>query len=289
MELGAGGVVLDQEDDATFFVRAYFPDDARLKDRLAQVQHKVEALPRHGLRTGPARVDVTWVNEEDWAHSWKAHFRPQPVGRSLLILPSWEVASRGAHPEDAGEGGRIVLCLDPGMAFGTGYHPTTRLCLEWLEEIIRGGETCVDVGTGSGILAIAAAKLGAARVYAVDIDPLAVEIAAENARINGVQEQVQVQQGSAREALALLQAAGRPEEQPAAEVVVANLTAQILGELAHDLAALVAPGGRLVASGIVRERADQVARALEARGLQWDGRREEQEWVAQLWRRGERV
>lgn len=276
-ELGAGGVVLDQPDDATLFVCAYFPDDQRLQERLEQVRQALEALPRFGLQAGPGRVQLRWVDEEDWAHSWKAHFRPQPVGRKLLIRPSWE-------PGDLWPG-RLTICLDPGMAFGTGYHPTTRLCLEWLEGLLRGEETCADIGTGSGILAIAAAKLGASRVYAADIDPLAVEIAAENARINGVQDRVRVLQGSAAQVLAAMQSAGLP----GAQVVVANLTAQILQELGADLAALVAPGGRLVASGIVEERADQVVRLLESWGLEPVGRRVEQGWVAQLWRRRERM
>src|SRR5690606_32243239 len=121
-------------------ITAYFPDDGRLGERLQRLEAGLADLPRHGLGTQPGRLQVRWVDEEDWAHSWKAHFHPLPVGRRLLIQPSWEQGDPGA---------RIPVLLDPGMAFGTGRHPSTRLCLTFLEDLVEPGMVCADIGTGS--------------------------------------------------------------------------------------------------------------------------------------------
>jgi len=193
--LGAGGTVLRDEGPPAVTVVAYFPDDARLEERLAGLRAGVASLGAHGLPAEPARIVTRWVQEEDWAHGWKAYFHPFPVGRRFLIRPTWEAA-------DAGD--RIEIVLDPGMAFGTGQHPTTRQCLELLETYVRPGHRVADVGTGSGVLAIAAALLGAARVVAVDVEPVALEAAAGNVAANGVGDRVTLAPGSAAEAAAEL-------------------------------------------------------------------------------------
>lgn len=275
IELGAGGVVWGGPDGATLFIRAYFPADERLDARLEQLRLKLAALPGFGLQAGLGRVDVRWVEEEDWAHAWKAHFHPQPIGKRLFIQPSWEAT--GEWPE------RIPLVLDPGMAFGTGNHPTTRLCLELLENAVTNVRVCVDVGTGSGILAIAAAKLGVPRVLAIDIDSLAVEIAAENARANNVQTALRFAVGSTEQARTLLQ----KERWEGGDLVVANITAQVLQQLSADLAALLLPGGKLIVSGIVADRAPDVQTAFASEGLSLTLERREQDWVAQVWQRAE--
>ena len=266
--LGAGGTVLRDEAPPAVTVVAYFPDDARLEERLERVREGVASLGAHGLPAEPARVVTGWVHEEDWAHGWKAYYHPLAVGRRFLIRPTWETA-------DGGD--RIEIVLDPGMAFGTGQHPTTRQCLELLETYVRPGDPVADVGTGSGVLAIAAALLGAARVAAVDVESVALEAAASNVAANGVGDRVVLALGSAAEAAAAL---GEP-----ARVVAANLTADVLVELAHDLAALVEPGGVLIAAGIIAGKEARVRDAFKALGLRLEERRHDGEWVAMALRR----
>ena len=150
-------------------VAGYLPVDDRLEDRLGQLQDALAQLPAHGVTGAGTELTLRYVEEADWANAWKAYFKPMRVGRRLLVTPPWE------HPDLAPDD--IPIIIDPGMAFGTGSHPTTKLCLAALEDYVQPGQTVADVGTGSGILAIAAAKLGAARITANDIDTLAVKIA----------------------------------------------------------------------------------------------------------------
>ena len=149
-------------------VLGYLPVDDRLEGRLTGIRDRVRRLPDFGLELGSGAIDVKWVQDEQWATAWKAFFKPLKVGR-IVICPSWE-------RYEAGEG-ELMVDIDPGMAFGTGNHPTTQLCLLALQDFISGGETVLDVGTGSGILAIAAARLGAWQVVGLDIDTVAVEAA----------------------------------------------------------------------------------------------------------------
>jgi ribosomal protein L11 methyltransferase len=205
------------------------------------------------------------VNEEDWAEAWKEHFPVLRVGRRLVVRPSWR--------EYEAADGEVVIDLDPGMAFGTGLHPTTRLCLAALEDLATDGRLAgmrvLDVGSGSGILAIAAAALGAASVMAIDTDPIAVEMTARNAQLNGLGGRVVARQGSVP----------LDATQPF-DLVLANLVASLLVDLAAPLAGSVAAGGRLIASGIFQDRESEVVRALEGAGLPVLARRAETDWVA---------
>ena len=210
------------------------------------------------------------VREEDWAHAWKRHYKPMRIGKRVLLTPAWEEPN--ALPDD------VVVRLEPGMAFGTGLHPTTRLCVAALEKWVSQGDSLLDIGTGSGVLSVVAAKLGAKLVIATDIDPLAIRAARENARLNGVPvapNQLIVEQGSI------------PAGQDGRfSVVVANILAEILiglFEAAYDnvpLAATLAPGGHLILSGILEEKAEGVVAAAARQGLREVERRQEGDWVA---------
>lgn len=214
-------------------------------------------------------LDVKQLPKRDWRTAWHDHFNLVRIpGRRQIIVRPPHLAY-DAHQKE------VVVDLVPGLAFGTGQHQSTRLCLQLLAEQIRGGERVLDLGTGSGILAVAAAKLGAASVLATDIDPLAVDAARQTARQNQLSERVEVQQGSI----------------PAGEqfdVVTANLTADILQHLARDLTGALAPGGWLIASGLIAARQDEVAARLGDCGLRLRSGRSEDEWRALLFRRPER-
>ncbi|HWQ88984.1 MAG TPA: 50S ribosomal protein L11 methyltransferase [Desulfitobacteriaceae bacterium] len=242
----------------TVIIKGYFAENAELQTKLASLQQKLEELSGlypdwHLLAKGAT------LREEDWATAWKAYFKPQRVGRHLLIKPTWEPVA--ALPED------IVLEIDPGMAFGTGTHATTILCLGVLEEIVRPGMKVYDVGTGTGILAIAAAKLGA-EVVAVDLDAVAVQVAAENIELNKVTDRVQVLKGDLGTVLS---------EQ--AELVVANIVADVIIDLAADLRRILHPKGEFLASGIIGSRVRDVEETLKVNGLEIVERREDSGWI----------
>jgi ribosomal protein L11 methyltransferase len=203
-----------------------------------------------GLELAP----IQWVlqDEEDWGQSWKRHWRPDPVGQSLLILPAW-------LERPAEHGDRRVVSIDPGSAFGTGSHPTTRLCLEALETLAPGGLRVADLGCGSGILALAALRLGARSVAASDTDPLAVRATAANARLNGLEGGVRVVLGSV-EALAD-QLDGHP-----ADLLLCNILAPVIEALCPAFHRVLAPGGVGLLSGLLVEQAPALERALAAAG-----------------------
>jgi ribosomal protein L11 methyltransferase len=244
-------------------IRAYVParDVGSGARAAATVSEALGHLQAFGLRPiGELRTRE--VDEDDWADAWKRHFHVLHLGRRLVVKPSWRRHHR--------TGDEVVMDLDPGMAFGTGLHPTTRLCLVALEERAARaplGRT-LDVGCGSGILSIAAVKLGAGRVLGVDIDPIAIEATLANARHNRVGRRIRAREGSI------------PTDEGPFDTVLANLIAGILIELAPNLAAELVPGGTLITSGIFIDRELAVREALEAAGFLLTGRRHESDWVA---------
>jgi ribosomal protein L11 methyltransferase len=202
------------------------------------------------------------VLEADWANAWKQHFPVLRIGRRIVIRPTWRRHRR--------EPGDVVIALDPGMAFGTGLHPTTRLCLAALESMADRGipiAEVLDVGSGSGILSIAAARLGAGDVLAVDVDELAVDATRANAKRNGLARRVRARQGSS------------PSGEGPFDIVLANLIASVLIALADGLVADTRPGGTLLASGIFENRETEVAAAFTSRGLSIANRWAEGDWV----------
>ncbi len=265
---GALGLVTEDRSDgsAVILIRASFPrilSVERIVARLADYQRELEAL---GLAGGDGHIEVRTIPSEDWGRSWKQHFRPLVIGRRLVIAPLWEA---GPFPED-----QLVVRIDPGMSFGTGHHATTRMCLEALEAFLdqwRGdpGPRVLDVGTGTGILAMAADALGAERVVAVDTDPEACAGAMKNLVLNHTRDCVQVLHGGV-EAL-------RPGTR--FDLVVANLDSRSLRPLFNALKVLLAPHGRLVASGILLEEEETLSGAARAAGLRSIARQSDGEWL----------
>lgn len=248
-------------------VRTYLPvDDA---ERRRKIEEGLWFLSR--LYPVPEPV-VRELAEEDWANAWRRHYRPTRVGRRLLIVPSWQADEH--HDDDRDPAGEPLLpvILDPGMAFGTGLHPSTRLCMAALERVVQPGDDVLDVGCGSGVLSITAARLGAVAILATDIDPIAIAATVENAERNGVEAQIAARLGSLPLA----------EEKPAGwQVIVANILADVIVHLlVEGMARLLAPAGYLVVSGIIEPRAAEVEAALAAAGLRVHERLSEGDWVA---------
>lgn len=241
-------------------ITGYLPVDDRLEGRLEELQAALDALPACGVVGAGRELTLRTLEEADWATAWKAFFKPMRVGRRLVVTPPWE--SPDLSPGD------LPLVIDPGMAFGTGSHPTTQLCLCTLEDYVRPGMGVADLGTGSGILAIAAVKLGAEMVAASDIDPLAVQIARENFAVNGVSV-----------------SAGETLPPGSYDLVVANILADVIIVLADTLAEMVSPGGVLIASGIIDTRESDVRMTLEGAGFAPLEARHDGEWVALVLRR----
>ena len=209
------------------------------------------------------RLEISCENllEEDWENNWKQYYKPLRVGRRLVVVPSWEDYEKQADD--------IILRLDPGMAFGTGTHATTRLCMELLEQSITPGCTVLDVGCGSGILAVCSVLLGASHADGVDIDELAVKIAGENAALNQAADRTHFVQGDLTDKIS-----GQYD------VICANIVADVIIRLCPSLRRFLQPGGYFLASGIIDERSVEVEKAIRDCGMYITDRREEDGWVA---------
>ena len=250
----------EQENTEVVTVSAYYADDEKLEKRLAEIDEQLALIEE---RIGKYRFGNTRfrkVSEQDWANEWKQYFHVTHEGKSLVFKPSWE--------EYAPKEGEHVIEIDPGMAFGTGTHHTTNMMMERLEKVITPDSTVFDVGTGSGILAIAAAMLGAKSVKAVDIDGVAVRVAKENVADNGLSEQIEVREGD------LLHGT-----EGKADVIIANIIADIVIMLLQDIPQKLNDNGVLLASGIIEERMPDVEAAAQAQGLYVDAVDHRGGWV----------
>ena len=252
-------------ESPTAQIKSYFSGSDDSAARLEEIENFLNTLARRQPGLVLPRPELSTVSSEDWSTSWKVNFKPLRIGRRLLIVPSWE--------EPQPQTDDIVLRLDPGMAFGTGGHETTRLCLELLEQIMDTMPTLLtpavlDLGTGSGILAMAAVQLGAGRVCALDIDPLALEVARENLAINGLAD--------------LVECSTTPLESlnGCFDVILANILAEELVRLAPLLTDRLAPGGSLVLSGILAEKEGLVRAGFSSQPLEYLSTLLEGEWVA---------
>lgn len=253
----------------TFYLEA---DEAGLT-RLARIRTALSPFKRAHPEWAPLLMTLQEVRDADWENNWKAYYQPMDVGSRLTIIPAWEQQARPAE-------GRVPLILDPGLAFGTGSHPTTRLCLTALDQLLRGGERVADLGCGSGILSIAALRLGASRAFACDIDEKCVDVAYANAALNGIRPDTY----TVRAGDVLTDAKLRAELGGGYDLVLANIVADVILGLAPAVRPLLAPGGVFLCSGVIAERGAEVEAALAAAGLRVETRREDAGWCSFLCR-----
>lgn len=244
-ELGATGVEFEDSSASTVDLIAYYPLDDRVGARMQRLRDFLAELPTWGIQSDPATIDLKPVKSEDWEEAWKAAFPPMRVGNRILITPTW---SDTPHKEtDA------VIQLDPGMAFGTGHHPTTRLSLELLEDSIASHYHVADIGSGSGILTVAAVKLGAQQVDAIELDPTAIPVASANFKINGIESRVRLTQGD-----------GLKSVEAKYHLIIGNILTKVILPIIPYCAPRLHHAGVVIFSGILDTELAQVESVLEA-------------------------
>lgn len=239
-------------------VKAYFSEEDNIEEVLSYVNDRINELKEMGLDLGDAKVEHEKMHEEDWANTWKQYYKPSKVGEKIVVKPIWE--------EYSAKEGELVIDLDPGMAFGTGTHETTRMCIQALERYVEKESTVFDVGCGSGILAIAAAKLGSKLAVGVDLDPVAVESSKENVGYNKL-DNIEILHGNLVEVI-----------DGKADIVVANILAEIICILTDDVKRVLKEGGVFITSGIIHDRVDMVCEKLESTGFEVIEKNRDGEW-----------
>ena len=252
--------------DKPFTIHTYVADEDFRPEIVEELR---QALYFLGQLRSVSDVRISSLKEEDWANAWKEHFQVHKIGDRVVIRPPW----REYDPQDD----EIVIELDPGMAFGTGLHPSTKLSMLGTEEVVKPGDTVLDVGTGSGILAIAAAKIGATKVDTVDVESVAVRATRENADRNGVGNVIAVEPGSV--------GPGQPFWGEQYDVVIANIIARVLIEICEAVVAHTKPGGSIVLAGIIESREQDVIDAYKVQGAEVTNRRFQDDWVSLVLRR----
>lgn len=254
---------LDYPDEGVI-VKAYLPVNSFLAETVEEIKSSIDNLVSYNIDIGENSVSVSEVHEEDWATAWKKYYHPVKVSERFTIVPTWEEYI----PVQSDE---LIIELDPGMAFGTGTHPTTVMCIQALERTVKQGDKVVDVGTGSGVLSIAAAMLGAESVRALDLDVVAVESAKQNIELNKVQQKVTVTQNNLLAGI-----------ETCADIVVANILAEVILMFTDDAAKTVKKGGYFIASGIIKQKKDQVKDAIERAGFEMVETLHMEDWVAMI-------
>ncbi len=251
-------------------ITGYYPDSVDIEDIAAQANERLAELDGFGLETGDIELTRQELAEEDWADNWKKYFEPARITHDLTIVPSWtdyEVTT-----------GEKIIKLDPGMAFGTGTRPTTKMSLFALEQVLRGGETVLDVGTGSGVLSIASSLLGAKEIFAYDLDDVAVRVAQENIALNAGTENIHVAAGDLLKGVDI-----------EADVIVANILADILVNLTDDAYRLLKDEGYLIMSGIISEKWNLVRESAEAAGFFLETHMIQGEWNACVFKKTKEI
>lgn len=228
-------------------IKAYFPDDEYLDEIISNIKNQIKRSSF--IDDKDIQITLTLLDDNDWAESWKKHYKPFKIGPNILIKPSWE----NVEIED----GNILIELDPGMAFGTGTHETTWMCTEAIEKYIKKGDTLYDIGCGSGILSIVAVKLGAEKVVGVDLDPISVKTSRENILINNVENNIEIREGNLLEVV---------DEK--ADIIVSNIIAEVIAKMSKDLKRYIKDDGIFIASGIILEKISLVEDALKESGFE---------------------
>ena len=286
-DLGASGVVIEDPELVNDYItsgkwdytdipiaketevvveKAYLPVNGELEGRIQTLQQEIKALESRGVNTAPAVLTTAELQDEDWSDTWKQYFHTEKPGERVVIKPTWEEY----EPQDD----EVVIELDPGAAFGTGTHATTSMCIRQLEKLVKPGMTVFDVGTGSGILSIISAKLGATNIQAVDYDDSVLKIVEENLEQNNVQVIISVAQSD------LMQ-----NVHGKAELVIANIIADIIIRLFDQLDEHLEQGGTLLTSGIIEDRIEDVLSAAEAHGYGIVERMENKGWACITFKR----
>ena len=240
---------------------SHFSMDDLVGDRVQKVQRFIDLLPEWDLPAGQASITLQSIQDTDWTEGWRSAFQPQKIGNRIIVAPTWV--------EVMPEPSEVLIRLDPGMAFGTGYHPTTRLSISLLEKTIKGNEIVADIGAGSGILSIAAAKLGARRIDAVDLDETTLPVASKNFQLNEVESVISLQAGNGPDAC-----------DGKYDVIVANILTKVLLPMIPELPQSLNVGGTVILSGIMTQEAAQVVKALKLQQLFPINIEQDEEWVA---------
>ncbi len=257
-------VELDKNDYPTegVILKAYLPVNSFLIETMKEIELSIAALPSYGIDVGNGEIKTSEMDDEDWATAWKKYYHPVKISSRFTIVPTWEEYTPVASDE-------LIVELDPGMAFGTGTHPTTVMCMQALEKYVRKDDVVVDVGTGSGVLSIGAAMLGAKSVHALDLDVVAVTAAKENVELNKMDHLIQVTHGNLLESIHI---------EP--QVIIANILAEVIVTFSQDAADLLPVGGLFIVSGIIEDKRDFVKEDLLAKGFEIVESVLMEDWVA---------
>lgn len=260
--LGINGVeIVDNEDES--IVKAYVAENESGSEMIKSIRESIEQLK--GLDSehafGSLKIELSKTSEKDWADNWKRYYKPVRIGKHIVIVPEWEDYTAAE--------GDVIVKIDPGSAFGSGTHETTRLCLEFVEEFVSEKTRVLDIGTGSGILAVSALKLGAASALGIDIDELATDVALENAKLNGVDDKFKARCGNLAD-----------DVEGSYDLITANIVADAIIQLSPDVPAHLADGGVFIASGIIDSREGEVCAALSSCGLDVYKTKRLKNWVA---------
>ncbi|KMY46343.1 ribosomal protein L11 methyltransferase [Bacillus sp. FJAT-27916] len=255
---------LDPNDfpDEGVIVKAYLPVNSFLGETVDGIKDLINNLVEYDIDLGANKVTISEVNEEEWATAWKKYYHPVKISEQITIVPTWEEYTPVSSDEK-------IIELDPGMAFGTGTHPTTILCIQALEKQVKPGMHIIDVGTGSGVLTIAAAKYGAEEILALDLDEVAVNSAKINCKLNKVHDKVTIKQND------LLK-----EVDFEADIIVANILAEVIVRFTDDVERLLKPGGRFISSGIIKQKRAEVEEAIKNSGLIIEEVMTMEDWVS---------
>lgn len=252
---------LIKQDYEGVIIKGYFPESEDLVDKIELIRNSIEKNPPGDLNKSLGEVIIAEVYEKDWAEAWKKYYKPIKIGEKIVIKPTWE------KYEETDE--EIIIELDPGMAFGTGTHETTTMCIEALEAYVKADDLVYDIGCGSGILSIVAAKLGAQRVIGVDLDELCTRVSKENISLNKVEDLIEIKQGNLLDVVC-----GK------ADIIVSNIIAEVIVDMIGSLKDYLKTEGIFIASGIITEKIDMVEKALIENGFKILGTKVMGEWVS---------